>query len=919
MKRPVQLLLTFLFSVYTQVIYAQCDSVQQLWQQLLKLESSKADMTVKEKIAEKLKTRFENCGYPKDSVYARILHKLAVWQYYGSNKFNDAIGHTEQAIKINSDGNSLGSPSFVINSYYNLGIYYSDQLLYRNAVHAFDEGIIWGKSTAAPADQLGRLYFAKAFVYDRLGNYHEAAEAASGVLDISTEPIQIAMALIQRAQAFIYLNSLNEAQSDLDKAAAHLRISEDVNNVWADLYNTKAFLAQKIQQPALQLRYLQRCIKYRLRTEDENKIAGDCMDLALYFAEQKDFHRSYTILKNVLNKSTSPEIQSMTLINISDVALSLNNPVQAAVYAHSGLRLHVGNFNDTALSALPDKVSVSNVENPLHVFKLLANKAEALQRLYRSAMAGVNQNNVLNAFKLADAAIDEMRLRQSGEQTRLYWREHTRAFYQRALDAAYDLQDAESIFYFMEKSRAVLLNDKLSELGSLAILPEAERNREQTLRLRMASLEVRKRNADPLTEEYKNIVAALTDVKVELNRFIKGLEQRYPIYYQYKYQSVTPGISAMKEYLAQTGGTYISYSEGDSLIYALAITADSVAWHKIRFDHFSDSARLFLRHCSDKRLLNTRYGAFAGLARELYSKLVQPFTISPGRVVVSLDQHLIPLEALLTGDSPTSFLLYKHNFDYTYSAGYLLRTTSSNPNSRVGFLGIAPETYSSYMSLTNLAGSVLSIQNIASNYPVATTKQYKEASRNFFLQYASDFTLLHLYAHARVPIEGGEPVLYMSDSAVAVSELSRWSNPSVRFAFLAACETGVGETLVGEGMNSLARSFAAVGIPSTVANLWKVDNNAMYKISERFYYHLRKGISRSEALQQAKIDFIQSGSKETALPYYWGAAVLWGDSTILPVGRSDPRWLLLADGILIIIAAGLLYQKLFDKKVYRFN
>ena len=46
-----------------------------------------------------------------------------------------------------------------------------------------------------------------------------------------------------------------------------------------------------------------------------------------------------------------------------------------------------------------------------------------------------------------------------------FWRDKTRSLYENAIEACYLLNDPEKAFYFFEKSRAVLLNDQLNELG----------------------------------------------------------------------------------------------------------------------------------------------------------------------------------------------------------------------------------------------------------------------------------------------------------------------------------------------------------------------------------------------------------------------------------------------------------------------
>ena len=66
-----------------------------------------------------------------------------------------------------------------------------------------------------------------------------------------------------------------------------------------------------------------------------------------------------------------------------------------------------------------------------------------------------------------------------------------------------------------------------------------------------------------------------------------------------------------------------------------------------------------------------------------------------------------------------------------------------------------------------------------------------------------------------------------------------------------------------------------MGIPSSIINLWSVDNQSTYQITELFYKYLSGGIPVDVALQKAKLEFIQTSSANR-LPFYWAAAIVAG-------------------------------------------
>src|SRR5690606_11779495 len=99
-----------------------------------------------------------------------------------------------------------------------------------------------------------------------------------------------------------------------------------------------------------------------------------------------------------------------------------------------------------------------------------------------------------------------------------------------------------------------------------------------------------------------------------------------------------------------------------------------------------------------------------------------------------------------------------------------------------------------------------------------------------------------------------------------------------RLIVLSACKTGIGKNIRGEGVFSLARGFAAAGISSSVTTLWQIDNQPTYKLTELFFENVSQGLPLDEALQKAKLDFLDNNDITYALPYYWAANILIGNT-----------------------------------------
>jgi hypothetical protein len=80
---------------------------------------------------------------------------------------------------------------------------------------------------------------------------------------------------------------------------------------------------------------------------------------------------------------------------------------------------------------------------------------------------------------------------------------------------------------------------------------------------------------------------------------------------------------------------------------------------------------------------------------------------------------------------------------------------------------------------------------------------------------------------------------------------------------------------------SLARSFAYAGSPSMLMTLWEVEDKSGVKLMRDYYSFLIKGMSKPEAMQNAKIRFIRDARPENSHPFFWSAYITMGNTDAL--------------------------------------
>jgi CHAT domain-containing protein len=89
---------------------------------------------------------------------------------------------------------------------------------------------------------------------------------------------------------------------------------------------------------------------------------------------------------------------------------------------------------------------------------------------------------------------------------------------------------------------------------------------------------------------------------------------------------------------------------------------------------------------------------------------------------------------------------------------------------------------------------------------------------------------------------------------------------------LSACETGLGEVQLGEGVYGLQRSFLVAGAGSIVMSLFKVSDDVTNELMSSFYKKWISGTDKRKAFLEAKKEILVKYKD----PIYWGSFVMIG-------------------------------------------
>jgi CHAT domain-containing protein len=348
------------------------------------------------------------------------------------------------------------------------------------------------------------------------------------------------------------------------------------------------------------------------------------------------------------------------------------------------------------------------------------------------------------------------------------------------------------------------------------------------------------------------------------------------------------------------GEILIEYVLDAKTSYAMAVSNTGLAIHSLAGRAEIDKLTKTLLSAISQKADST------APAKALYERLIWPVLSEKSSSLIIVPDgslHSIPFAALV--DKTGSYLNQRLTVSAAPSASvyYALKTVSDARTATQPFLGVAysppdnqstPDAASRTRGLFDIRGPNLTplpyareeVKEAAAVFgKAAVTLDGDQASESALkAEPLADFKVIHLAAHTvgnEVEPDRAAFVLASGNGG----EDGLWQAREIRrtrlnadAVVLSACETGVGRLQGEEGVMNLSRAFLTAGAKSVVASLWRVEDRSTATLMESFYQHLAAGVSVSEALRQAQLDFIKDFGVK-AQPYLWAGFEVIGDGT----------------------------------------
>lgn len=308
--------------------------------------------------------------------------------------------------------------------------------------------------------------------------------------------------------------------------------------------------------------------------------------------------------------------------------------------------------------------------------------------------------------------------------------------------------------------------------------------------------------------------------------------------------------------------------------------------------------------------------AYKKLAVKYYQNYFKPIegylpkTVQQIQIVPSPNFANLPFDILLTNNTKSNdyrklpYLVSKYQFSYALSAS--ISRVTNKIVSRSNRFSIFSPSFTQELNPLNYASQMS--QSIANSYATQLINK-TNASKKSFSEHLDQDQIVALLSHGKSSSneDDSQKGIYLADGFLSLNEVYNLHS-SCDFLVLGTCESGVGYKENHEGNIGLARAFTAIGVKSMMLSSWKIDEVSSTQIIASFFDYLSQGLTKSEALQKAKMDFLAKANTKTANPIYWaGLNCIGNNDTIKLHKKNSIYWWNII--FLAPIFAGVLYYR----------
>lgn len=858
-------------------------------------------------------------------------------------KYQEALTFYNKAVRIIKLNYPINSAQ-IASAYNNIGNLYRLIGDYENALQYSNNAIIYALSDSlanSTSIETSRIYIANCFLDQ--GKYTKAISLSS--LLLKTKDIR-SLSFVYECLARSYdgLNNFSKANKYYKLQISLIKKTNDSPNLGA-IYNYYSLFLLNNKHYNDAKYSLQQALSILRKNYGEKHYYTSYayQNLGLLYERQK------------ITGATFPERIHQKKTNLLHAFLCYQKAIESVVDGYQ---------NDNPFDNPPISQSIDK-KQLLSALKSKANILDSLSILsYQTgnSFAGlIYLKKSLETYRLASELIQIIRSGFLNMESKLFLSDSENDTYLNTIDIAYQLYEKtgnadylQVAFEFAERSKAAifLASIKDNEAKHFGGIPDSlllqEENIDQEISFYKEQIFQLKQSGSSDSDRIKLWTSILLKKTQEQENLIHFFENKYPVYYNFKYKLNIISVPEVQNKLSKKDAL-IEYvinrqnkKNNTPEIYCFSITKDQFkvvrTTANINYDENIKTLQNFLR---DNNAINTTkqsYTNYCNAAFSLYQSLLSPIKkqIDGKKLIFVPDDQLsyIPFDALISQYPDVSimdfrkpnYLIKDHAISYSYSATILFEREHQNRTASKSVLAFNPDYSTSaknfshpelWKHLSPLAGANTEVNNLSKLFHTDIYSGVNASETNFKLN-APNYDILHLAMHTII-----------NDSASMYSQLifnasERQGNDNnflntqeiynlklnARLAVLSACNTGLGKLQRGEGVMSMARGFLYAGCPSTLMTLWEIDDKSSAELIKNFYYFLKEGNDKDEALRLAKLKHLEEADPLLAHPYYWQSYVLVGDKEALFKARGS----YLLGALFLIIIVGFIYDRFIKRR-----
>ncbi len=560
--------------------------------------------------------------------------------------------------------------------------------------------------------------------------------------------------------------------------------------------------------------------------------------------------------------------------NLALALLGEDNPRDALYHVQRATDLTYdleGNYGDLYPLPTIEQIGLPNFRD----FQLFENKGHILYRLYEETDSVDFLKLSCQSYLVGDSVLDKLRVELINGMSREWLIKQAADYYINAAHSALqafrvtsNVTYLEQGFQWIEKSRNWEVMTMYLAGNHIASIEDSLLANIRKLRGKLPST-YQSRTNQPISDSLNSLI------DIEMN----DLKRDHPEYFSLLYGFVPVTLAEVRAHCAENSTTWLHFLPLPKMWYdCLTITPDTVML--LPSPQSMDTLRKY-----ESQLMSAIERidwSFIPHSIHLYNGLLAPFEgsfddrplyISSGGLLAGIPfDILLPDDAMKASQEELNdhYLINRTNISRVPSATYGLRLANWKSTASTAIF-IAPDyldkSLQSSLEEAADASAILDGHLMTGNI---STIDFEECLRDYDIIHFAG----HSYGHDSDPdstyllLGEGHDTLFLSSMLAGESR--------AKLAVLSSCLSARGVQQF-EGRLGLTYAFAFMGTPNIISSMWEVPDRESGDIFSRFYEHMSEGISSTESLRRAKLEYLDQSALPGKHPYYWAGWTVNGN------------------------------------------